>query len=499
MRVHIAVLLLMFSVSSSLWAQGGETADARFKELEDRIKALESQVQSLQAALTASGAPAPAQPAAQETATVPVTVPAPSAAAAPGALQGTPVSLPVYGGAASATKVLNPDISVIGNFIGLAGRNPLEAFPSLSLRESEFGFQAIVDPYARADFFVSIGEEGAEIEEGFITFPALPGGFTLKAGKMRANFGKINALHNHVLPWIDRPLITFNLLGGDPAESDAGIKDAGLSVSRIIPGFAGLFIEATGEVYRGSSGSCELFGQSSCLFSATRRSDVSTIDHLRIYRDISESTNLEVGGSYARGYNEINRETQLFITPEGDVAFTTARDLHGKNFITQLFGIDATLRWKPLRRAIYHSFLARAEFDWSRRDDIQGGITPGFPLIVFGSPLGSSNICLDGRNGGGCFRSGDLRTTLKAHGFYTSADYQLGRRWFVGGRFDWSQRGRDPNAHDSAESLILTYWPSEFSQVRGQIRRTNYAEGIVANELLFQFQFSLGAHGAHPF
>ena len=52
-------------------------------------------------------------------------------------------------------------------------------------------------------------------------------------------------------------------------------------------------------------------------------------------------------------------------------------------------------------------------------------------------------------------------------------------------------------------SFVVTYWPSEFSQVRAQYRRTNYetAPSIVsnANEVLFQFQFSIGAHGAHPF
>jgi hypothetical protein len=47
--------------------------------------------------------------------------------------------------------------------------------------------------------------------------------------------------------------------------------------------------------------------------------------------------------------------------------------------------------------------------------------------------------------------------------------------------------------------VYLTFWPSEFSQIRGQYRRTNYAEGISANELLFQFNFSIGAHGAHAF
>jgi hypothetical protein len=35
--------------------------------------------------------------------------------------------------------------------------------------------------------------------------------------------------------------------------------------------------------------------------------------------------------------------------------------------------------------------------------------------------------------------------------------------------------------------------------VRGQYRRTRYAEAVTANEFLFQFLFSIGAHGAHVF
>ena len=46
---------------------------------------------------------------------------------------------------------------------------------------------------------------------------------------------------------------------------------------------------------------------------------------------------------------------------------------------------------------------------------------------------------------------------------------------------------------------LLTYWPSEFSQIRGQYRRTTYAEGNTASEFLFQFLFAIGAHGAHTF
>lgn len=47
---------------------------------------------------------------------------------------------------------------------------------------------------------------------------------------------------------------------------------------------------------------------------------------------------------------------------------------------------------------------------------------------------------------------------------------------------------------------MLTFWPSEFNQVRGQYRRTRYGDdNRVANELLFQLLFTIGGHGAHAF
>jgi hypothetical protein len=108
------------------------------------------------------------------------------------------------------------------------------------------------------------------------------------------------------------------------------------------------------------------------------------------------------------------------------------------------------------------------------------------------------------------------RRTITPFGYYVSGDYQLGRRWFLGARFDRSERGvclptipsttsacpaftTNPLLHDTGGSVLLTYWPSEFSQIRGQLRRTRYGEGLTANEFLFQFLFSMGAHGAHPF
>jgi len=55
---------------------------------------------------------------------------------------------------------------------------------------------------------------------------------------MRADFGKVNTIHNHALSFIDRPLVTNNLVGGED-----GIDDAGLSLSRFLPAPKNWFLE----------------------------------------------------------------------------------------------------------------------------------------------------------------------------------------------------------------------------------------------------------------
>jgi hypothetical protein len=407
----------------------------------DRLAALEARIAAIQGGQTGAAAPQPpATPPAQSAPQQPTAQVPPGAEGAGGPTG----QLPVYGAAIAGSKVFNPDMAVIGDFLGAAGRNTLQPDPfapggdhpnALQLHESEVAFQAIVDPYARADFFVSFGEEGVDLEEGYVTFTSLPGGLLTRVGKMRAAFGKVNTLHNHVLPWADRPLVTYNLVGGED-----GIDDAGLSVARLIPN-PWLFLEATGQVFRGDSG-----GEGSPLFHATRRSEASYVGHVRAYQDITDNANIDLGFSYSRGHN-------------GSLIAADVPDSGSR--VTQLYGLDATYRWRPLQRAIYHSFVGRTEWIRSRRDQSSG------------------------------LESGS--------GLYVSGDYQFARRWFAGARYDRSNRPDDATAVDTGGSFVLTYWPSEFSQVRGQYRRTNYASGPNANELLFQFQFSIGAHGAHPF
>lgn len=343
----------------------------------------------------------------------------PSGAAGAGGPEG---ALPVYGNASALSKIFNPDMAVIGNFLGATGKNKVESLPALEMHEAEVTLQAIVDPYARADFFLSATSEGIDLEEGFLTLTSLPGGLLAKVGKFKEQFGKVNTLHPHVLPWVDEPLVMKNLLGGQE-----GMSDSGISVSKLLlnPWF---FLEATGEVYHGNAG----------VFQSHERSNVSWLGRLRGYRDITESTNVDIGTSFARGHNNV-----------------------GPDFTTRLFGIDATVRYRPLRRAIYRRFMGRTELMWSHRAE-------------------------------------DLKD-VTAFGMYASGDYQFARRWFGGIRYDHSARAYDSSLTDTGGSFVVTYWPSEFSQVRGQLRRTKYAEGVTANEAVFQFLFSIGAHGAHVF
>jgi len=465
--VSVLVVGLCAFGGCPLRAQESGQMAAQIKALEARLRMLEAEVQALKgapAAPPAAPAPAPAPP--------PATPAVPQVAAPPGGgVERVPVPgltgaglagpLPVYGGAAALSKVLNPDISVIGDFLGSAGRNTIQPAPSLEMHETEVGLQAIIDPYARGDFFLSFSEQGVSLEEGFITFTSLPAGLVAKVGKFRSAFGKVNTFHNHVLPWTDRPMVTDNLVGGED-----GINDAGASLTRAFAGPRNLFLEATGQVFRGDSGG---------LFMASRKSDLAVVGHLRAYKDLSESTNLDIGGSYARGHNAFsapvsgsgvgNRLIFISVPPITCGTFPGLAPCppvdFGSAFLTNLYGIDATLRWKPLRRAIYHSFTARSEFIWSNREQ----------------PVG----------------------TQHAFGFYTSADYRLNRRWTVGGRYDRAGQATDAAAINSGASAVLTYWPSEFSQIRWQYRFARYAEKTDANELRLQFLFSLGAHGAHPF
>ncbi len=408
--------LLAQQAPESASAEEVEALRAELQQLKEQMKALQDKLD----ALAAPAGPAIQIPEPAPTPGAPDTgVGAPPPEGPPVTQAPTPVSAPP-----PTSNYFNPSISVIGNFLSVAGSNETEPQPAFSLSESEVAFQAVVDPYARADFFLSFAEEGVEVEEGIATFTALPWQLLAKVGRMRTSFGKINTLHFHVLPWPDEPLPIVNLLG-----SEEGWIGTGVSVSKLIPLPKDVYSELILQVFDGDAEG---------LFDAPSRSDLAYNSQYRIFSDLSESTNLDVGLSYAMGPNGITSDSK-----------------------TKLGDVYATFRWKPLRTATYRSVIVRGEYIRSRLENTVDTVT--------------------------------------ANGWFLSADYQLAKRWFVGGRYEISDEAEDSSLQDVGQAITMTFWPSEFSQFRGELRRRHYSDGEIANEFLLQIQFAIGAHGAHPF
>jgi hypothetical protein len=383
-------------------------------DYERRIADLEKRLAELQAQGQAPAAPE-TPPAGAETPPPPESAPAGEPASAPGGGGG--------GGGSQTANYFNPSLSVIGNFLAVGGQNRVERLPAAELRESELGIQAIVDPYARADFFLSFGEEGVEVEEGYVTFTALPQDLLAKVGRMRVSFGKTNTLHLHVLPWPDEPLPIVDLLGPD------GWIGTGVSVARLFP-VGDTFTEGTLQIFR---------GEAEGLFTAQHRGDLAYNGHYRVFKDLTDASNLDLGLSYAVGPNDSQPDAR-----------------------TRLQGFDATYRWKPLQTSTYRSFTFRGELFRSQREQPGGEQT--------------------------------------AIGWFAAGDYQLAKRWFVGARYESSELPYNAAFKDTGVAGTLTFWPTEFSQLRGELRRRHYGlTDYTANELLLQLQFAIGAHGAHPF
>ena len=152
---------------------------------------------------------------------------------------------------------------------------------------------------------------------------------------MRGQFGKVNAMHAHVLPWTDRPLVTRNLVGGEE-----GISDGGMSVSKLIPNPL-VLPRSDGRGLR----------------RALRRVPGSERSHVLLTRRAAGLSRSH------RGNEHRSRHVVRIRT-------------HGRSSPTRrgaLIGVDATFRYRPLRRAIYRRFIARTELIWTRTGSMRHG------------------------------------------------------------------------------------------------------------------------------
>jgi hypothetical protein len=136
-----------------------------------------------------------------------------------------PAAVASAGGAAPWARLLVlPDISAIGSFAAVldgydvAGLSPREGpqgpsgKPTFLFQELELGLRGVIDPYFRADVFISFTPDGVSVEEAYLSTLELTGGLQLKAGKFFAPFGRLNGMHPHTWEFVDAPLARGRLL-----------------------------------------------------------------------------------------------------------------------------------------------------------------------------------------------------------------------------------------------------------------------------------------------
>lgn len=198
------------------------------------------------------------------------------------------------GGNPMARLLLLPDISAIGDFAGVYDSRDVETLspraerdpkspagkPRFLFQELELGFQSVIDPYARADVFVSFEEAGVNVEEAYLTTLGLPAGLQMRAGKFRSPVGRLNQEHPHVWDFIDAPLALARIVSSAEA-----LLGPGLDISWLAP--LPWFAELHGAVQSTVS-----------EFAGAER--LTGIAHLQQFFQLGEGSTLGVGLSAAR-------------------------------------------------------------------------------------------------------------------------------------------------------------------------------------------------------
>jgi hypothetical protein len=438
----VAALLGIFPLAAA--AQNHDQSE-EIKELRKEVQELRKAVRVLQQTVkqqqTHAAPAATAVPSAEQKeleAEIRAAMPTPSAPRAQAAA--APAAQPAIGaGVGKSSSLLNPDISFIGDFTFLGTDNrQLNKANRFSFREAEVGFQAPIDPYARADAFITFGEgETPEVEEAYATFLTLPYNLQARAGKFRVSFGKNNLLHRHALPQTDRPLVEVANFG------EEGFKGTGAGVSYLVPNPWDQYLLLTGEVVNGLGEEADEAQGIPLAEPAPGRTlgDFVYVGHAQSFFDLNADNNIELGGS-----------------------FLTNQPQNGTN--TRIFGVDLTYRWRPLAQPGFHHFLWRTEGYLTHENTHQEG-----PSV------------------------------FDTWGFYTYGEYRLAQTWWIGNRVDWTEFPATSTQKEWGVFPYVTYSPLEFGYFRlgYEFVRSDQLEQKDSNRVWLQYDFSIGPHAAHAF
>ncbi|MCX8022554.1 MAG: FeoA domain-containing protein [Syntrophorhabdaceae bacterium] len=313
----------------------------------------------------------------------------------------------------------------------------------------EFSMAAFAPVDQLFDLFgvVSFKEEEVSIEEAYFYTKNIPGGFRLKAGKLKSGFSVHNEKHPHEWDFADTALVYKGLLGRD------GIMEKGvqLTYQPSLPFKPLLGIEL-------------LQGENKVIFNQNSQGGPHAFT------------------AFLKIAKEFNKDSSLYFGPYMIKGQTRTETASGNSFFrgnSNLYGFEANYEWKPSDN---RSFIVQGEY--MRRDQI-----------------GTVENVL----------SGDINRLFRSQdGIYIQSLYQIGR-WRMGVRYDllnllrdtYSVGGTQKNYHRPLRLTgAIEFNPTEYSRLRLQYNHDRSGGGFpefgggsrVNNEIYLQMIFAIGAH-----
>jgi len=308
---------------------------------------------------------------------------------------------------------------------------------NFQFRSAELGLSASVDPFARAYAFINGTSDAVEVEEAAIITTSLPYNLEAKGGRFFADFGRLSKFHDHDLPFVNRPIVLDEYVGGE-SQAD-GVELSYLTpLDQYLLLTAGAYNKIGAENFRVSNFDPRPLNRFTYLFRPAT------------FINLNDANSVDLGASWA-------------YTPKLD-----SYKVDGTEFLTdgkarQLAGVDLTYRYIPLAEAGYRGLIWSTEVLYNHETFNTGSETDP----VYGPE--------------------------SAVGLYSYVEPRLTRNFYPGFLFQWVQPINGVGGNTLAYAPYLTVWASEFQRIRAQYQYLD-APGAHESQFFLQWTAIIGSH-----
>jgi hypothetical protein len=364
-------------------------------------------------------------------------------------------------------SIFNPAIGLVGETIfSYRSKGSAETGSSrpggfdVFQRSVELNAAASIDPFAKGYVVVNgsadpvTGELIWGVEEAALQTTSLPGNLEVKAGRFFGEFGRLGYIHDHELPFVNRPLVLARYIGGE-ARTD------GLQVNWLVP--VEHYISLTLGV------GDQFGGDNPPNFVGDTRNErgINYWGRLSTYFDLTPDVSLEPGISGLWNPKTL-AQWDPALNANGSNPFPV---FDGNTFIERerrLAGVDLVVSWKPLRNNQFQTITWGTEVLYSdNRYDVG---PPGGPVF---------------------------QQSVSAYGLYSYLTYKFHRQWIAGVQYEYLEDMANKQAKTSAESANITWALSHWNQLRLQYTHTdnNAATGLSSDDAFYlQWAWIIGSH-----